>query len=909
MQQFFLALFLFLFSFQGFSQGDWKRQISQISDSVEFNAVIEGLLNSEEEVSVKAQWLEGLISHADNVGLPRKKAKAAYDLGWLYFNDYQDSMAIVTFARSGQYYLDIDDLESFADALVYKAIAHQMLGQVEEATQTLLPQLSKLEGKYPGMHVRYLRTLGEMNRSNEVFDLAQEYLEEAVKVAREQSLKPDLAYGLNRLGYTYYQLSMHQEAQESLEESFQLAKELKYEKVIVLNLNDLGELYFTLGNYERCIELYEEALSRSQTTEDDINSEINIARLKYKLELFDEAVALATKALDKAKEVNSINYIIDAEKVLAESHSALGDHEKTIDYFTSYFNHKDSVAKSESLQRARELDVKYKSDQQEADLLNAEIRRKRLIAGISVLAVLLLITGQLILRLRKQKRELAKVDEVKNNFFANISHEFRTPLTLINGLAEKLRKKEGASPDLTVIHRNGEQLLSLVNQILDITKIESGTLELHRQNIDLVAVADYYIQSYLSLAHDKGIVMRMESEWNQCIIRADRKALAHVLQNLLSNSLKFTQKGGVVLSINKIDQNWVGFAIRDTGVGIPEDQIDQIFDRFYQVDNSQTRNYEGTGIGLALVYELVQLSGASIKVESKIEEGTCFDIQWPAGENKDVITDLQIATPVVESAAIGQENEDNSLSEAPTILVVEDNADMQQYLKQMLKERGYKILTAANGSLGLEKAKAEVPDFIVSDWMMPEMSGPDMIEALKSDQLTSHIPCMLLTAKADDNSKISGLKIGAEAYLTKPFNTEELHYQIKNLITFREQIRGKLKGAEELQEMAIESSFLKEVKEYIMSHVSDVGLDGNAMAAQFNYSRSQFAKKLKALTNKSINNYLYELRIARAEQLLKTTELNVSEIAYECGFSDPSHFSKRFTKEKGISPKAFKESV
>lgn len=508
----------------------------------------------------------------------------------------------------------------------------------------------------------------------------------------------------------------------------------------------------------------------------------------------------------------------------------------------------------------------------------------------------------------ERTKALKAANESKDRFFSNISHEFRTPLTLINGLAEKLRQKYSQDEEPQVIRRNGEQLLSLVNQLLELTKFESGVSDLKKQNVDLKAFCHFYIQSYQSLAKDKGIALRLEAEEGPSIIQADEKALNHIVQNLLSNALKFTESGEVMMKIANEGDGQVKLTVSDTGIGIAKEELPYIFDRFYQVDSSQTRAYDGTGIGLALVYELVERTGARIEVESQLQHGTTFNIYWKRGENVDL---QQVSVPVlphVESWVNAEQTEAMN-SGAPTILVVEDNPDMQRYIADILKISGYQIIQCIDGAEGLERATELVPDFIITDWMMPKMSGPELINELKSRQITSHIPVMLLTARADDQSKLSGLKVGAQAYLTKPFDVEALRYQVKNLVEVKIQLQNRLKANETTEGLGKENDFLKQVRAYLQTQMAMTEIEGNSLAAHFNYSRSQFAKKLKALTDQSINEFIYQVKLQEAEKLLSTTDLNVSEIAYQTGFNSPAHFTKRFGQAHGISPTKYRAQL
>ncbi|MGH2568313.1 MAG: two-component regulator propeller domain-containing protein, partial [Bacteroidota bacterium] len=406
--------------------------------------------------------------------------------------------------------------------------------------------------------------------------------------------------------------------------------------------------------------------------------------------------------------------------------------------------------------------------------------------------------------------KLREVEQLKSRFFANISHEFRTPLTLIEGPAHQILDGEApteAKEHASLIVRNTRRLLTLVNQLLDLSKIESGQMKLHAMEVDIAEIVREIAVSFESLAKHKGVEFRIECPHESVVGRLDRDAVEKILTNLLSNAFKFTAEGGDVgitltpsfghPSPNFGEGMGVKVSVTDTGIGITADQLEKIFDRFYQVDASQTREQEGTGIGLALTKELVELLHGKITVESEVGKGTTFTVRLPLGIEHfkaDEIVEVG-EEPKLDVAGVGRRDSSTYRGEVettlieqghghadeslPLLLVVEDNPDMRKYIRAYL-ENEFRVEEAENGEQGVEKAVELVPDLIISDVMMPKMDGFQLCHKLKTDERTSHIPIILLTAKAGIDHKVEGLETGADDYVVKPFEAKELLARVKN---------------------------------------------------------------------------------------------------------------------------------
>lgn len=530
--------------------------------------------------------------------------------------------------------------------------------------------------------------------------------------------------------------------------------------------------------------------------------------------------------------------------------------------------------------------------------------------------------------IENRNEKLNELDKLKTQFFANISHEFRTPLTIILGLANKQvekTKNEQVKKDNETIKNNANRLLELVNQLLDISKLESGEARLQLREDDLVTYLKRNYAVFESLAVTKNQLLlfngkKLSETAVDAPIRVffDHEKMQKVISNLLSNAVKFTPQEGIIDVTLKNQENKLQLEVSNTGIEIELVALPHLFDRFYQVNAESTREHEGTGIGLALVKELVEVHQGSISVIS--EQGkTTFSIELPLAYDhefvvtskgstespllkSDFITSLKTREPEAETT---QHQDDKLL-----VLVVEDNPDLRHLVKSILKD-DFNTIEAVDGMEGLSMANEHIPDLIISDVMMPKMDGLQLCKEIKNQQKTGHIPVVLLTAKASAENKIEGLEKGADDYLVKPFDKGELLVRVMNLIQIRKNLQLRYidslwskKTAEKKHN--VNDEFLLHIKECIDSNLDNNLYSVEDLAQEIGMSRSQVHRKLKALTNKSATNYVKDYRLHRGAELLLSTDHTVSEIAYDVGFSSQTYFSKSFHELFGQSPTEYK---
>jgi len=506
--------------------------------------------------------------------------------------------------------------------------------------------------------------------------------------------------------------------------------------------------------------------------------------------------------------------------------------------------------------------------------------------------------------LEKQARQLQELDQIKSNFFANISHEFRTPLTLIKGQLENalgIEKDEAVKKKLNIAFNNSNRLNRLINQVLDLSKLESGKLKLEIEMTDMVLLLKNRVASFDSLAEQNKISLEFYSKIENLYLKVDKEKIEEVIDNLISNAFKFTpQRGKISLTLEREKSEFTENAVilvSDTGIGIAKDKLPNIFDRFYQADSSSTKLYEGTGLGLAIVKEILELHGGSITVSSRLNSGTTFSIYLPLEETETVLAEAEenLKSETTKS------QEDKSL-----ILIVEDNFEVRNYIKENL-EQNYRIDQAVNGEDGIKKAIEIIPDLIITDVMMPKIDGLELCTKLKNDQRTSHIPIIILTAKADEQNKLDGLQIGADEFLAKPFSPRELEIRVGNLIHIRQLLTEKYKEisvikSEDVKANPIDKEFLDKVFELIKKHLEDNQFSVQKLADELAISVSQLNRKLNALINQSAGKLIRSTKLDYAAKLLEKNAGNITEIAYRIGFSDISSFTNSFKEKFGYPP-------
>ena len=545
--------------------------------------------------------------------------------------------------------------------------------------------------------------------------------------------------------------------------------------------------------------------------------------------------------------------------------------------------------------------------------------------------------------LRERERELAErnsalqsLDHAKTRFFANVSHELRTPLTLTIGPLEDLRTRAGGDPQverwLDIALRNSRRLLRLVNQILDVSKLEAGAMHLAPRPLDLGPFTRGVVAAFAPVAERKGI--RLTVETVDALPGAfDADAVEKILTNLVSNAIKFTPTGGTVHVALSKDGESARLLVRDSGPGIAPDQIAHVFERFYQVDESTTRTQPGTGIGLSLVKELVELHGGSIVVESASDE-TTFTATIPplvAVAEVAVADAAEVPVPASLPHVIDAERTDHPAEfseegtrgeDVPTLLVVDDSADLRSYIRDHFTAR-FRVLEAADGAEGIALARRHLPDVVLSDVMMPGTDGRELVRVLRGSAETDFLSIILLTAQSDDEQKIAGLEHGADEYLVKPFEMRELDVRVRNLIASRRRLRVRFSSSPveapaelraEVQAVTArlapaDQAYVARVEEAIQRGLGDPDFGVAELADAVAQDRSHLFRRVKELLAESPSEMIWRMRIEEGARLLTEGSATVTDVAYAVGFNSLSHFCRRFNEAYGVTPATYRRRV
>ncbi|NER18687.1 ATP-binding protein [Spongiivirga citrea] len=653
---------------------------------------------------------------------------------------------------------------------------------------------------------------------------------------------------------------------------------------------------------------------------------------RYRLKDYREALVQLDKSFAIYQNLNEKETLLYQRLLrdLASCHIELGNYEKASKFYQKAYDLKDDLTKKANRKRSKEVESKYKAlqSEQEITLLSTqnelimeqkESQQRLYTAGIILTALAGIFIFILFKNRQKTTSKLRELDTAKSHFFANISHELRTPLTLIKGhIQNKLSDKkigENDKNDFQVVLNNTDRLAQLVNQILDISKIESGNMGLSISQVKPIEVINSIVHDFKAAAYHKQIDFDLDINNKNVTGWTDVDALQKIVTNLLSNALKFTPENGKIKVRADAKNSKLYFEIKNSGDGLTSEEKANIFKRFYQSQHAKG----GTGIGLALVNELVKLHGGTIEVDTVENEFTKFSFNIAL--NKDDIknatikispTTSKIKTNTHEDTSIiNVENESND--ELPILLIVEDNPDLGNLLQNNFSN-SYRVIRALNGKEGCNIAYEKIPDIIISDVMMPIMDGTQLTEQLKKDERTSHIPIILLTAKAGDENTLFGLETGADDYITKPFNQKILATKVVNLLANRKRLQQRYSQEivlkpKDIAVNSVDEQFLTKVQSVLDDNLVESEFTAEAFANAIEMSRMQLHRKLKALTGLSTTEFIRSQRLKMASQLLKKGDTNISQIGYAVGFSDPAYFTKCFKETYGLTPTNFLKKV
>ena len=743
---------------------------------------------------------------------------------------------------------------------------------------------------------RLYMNLGSVLNELEKFDSSFYYFSMAKEIFLKTDNQEDMANLFLCVGEYYELTGMIKEARENMFEGLEISKRIN-NKTAMLNA------YHLLGrNHNKNKQFYE--------------------AIRY----LDTALVFAYEAKNPRQKM-----LIAEELMIA--YSALEQFSQAFYYAELFISMSDTLRDDD---RNREM-AKVEWDQQyekEKELTAEKLKRSKLfmILLISVTGLIIVLVFIIFRSFRiKQKanRLLLEMDQLKSRLFSNISHELRTPLTLImSPLEEILSDEPGIKPSrktILMMQRNTKRLLNLVNQMLDLSKLDAGSLKQELVKEDIVKFIRVLIISFASLAEKRLISFPYNLPEGKLITWFDPDKFEKIITNLLSNAFKFTSEGGEVkceVILPEQENEMMEVIVSDTGIGIPSNEIENVFDRFHQVESTNFNGSGGTGIGLALTKELVELLHGEIDVRSKLGKGTTFTVRVPVGKDHlseeefllkkpDEIDTIDYSIDHDDIKDSGESTEDifqstGSEDESPLVLIVEDHTDIRTHLREKLED-SFRIMEANDGIVGLDKAIENIPDLILTDLMMPRMNGVEMCNKLKTDERTSHIPVIMLTAKAEEEDKLAGLETGADAYIIKPFSMKEVRLRVRKLIEQRNMLRDRFSReiTLELKDITItsvEDKFLQNTMIIIEEHMDDDEFEVRKLQDEVGMSRMQLFRKLKAVTGQTPSEFIRTVRLKRAAKLFEQNFGNVAQVAFKVGFNNLSYFAKCFKELYKVAP-------
>ncbi|MEO0584124.1 MAG: tetratricopeptide repeat protein [Bacteroidota bacterium] len=804
------------------------------------------------------------------------------------------------------------------------------------------------EQENPSYQSSCLVGIGEAYFYTERYEEALTYFQKALALRENLNMQYGIAEVLGKIGITYSDLEKAEESLAAYQRALSISKSIGDKKSMATNMAYIGSLYKKQGKPDKALSYFEESLTIREEYPVGYGmatilaemAEIYLAQGKMKA-----ARRVAEKGLVISKESRDLRSQNNFARILYQTYKALNDPKNALAMNELYHELQDSLDREENQQaifkyeyeqKALEDSIQNLQELQETELAFQKKLSQRntfLFAALALLGLgvlgFLFFRNQQKIRLREQElslqeeraeqAQLRELDNLKNRFFTNISHEFRTPLTVILGMADQLPAPQ--DQERSLIRRNGRRLLRLINQLLDLARLESHELRFQWVQGDIVGYLRYLTESFQSLAEERKIQLSVYTEVEKIIMDYDAEKVQDIVYNLLSNALKFTTEGEkIVMYIGqevKEDQAYMRCMVQDTGSGIPSGELPFIFDRFYQ--GSASSNETSTGVGLALVKGLLEKMGGDISVESKVGNGAVFTFTLPIIQRADTPAafaevPLEIPSPRSEAKTIVPESYASSSTDQQRVLIIEDNPDVITYLGAILGP-DYHLLTATDGVSGVALAQEQIPDLVITDVMMPGMNGYEVTQALKTDERTSHIPIIMLTAKATQDDKVAGLEYGADAYLTKPFDKAELLVRIEKLLEIRQTLQEKF-GQKILETPVVDvpkapsldEIFIQKIQRVILAKISEPELSVYDLCEAVNLARTQVYRKVKALSGKSPTLYIRAIRLEKAKELLQTTHLTISEIAYDVGFNDPGYFTRVFHEVFGQTPSQIRET-
>lgn len=832
------------------------------------------------------------------------------------------------------------DTMSMVGTLRKIGLEYNSLGRPVQALESYQKALHLLENK-PASQLKgsVYNNMGILYEDDGNLAKAEEYYLEAARLFREKNIVRSRYNVLNNLGILYSMQERNEESLKVLAEAEGLVPELKGElEVAIVNLN-IGNTLAHMGRAAESIPRFERSMGIFRKIGDNYGIALchrQLGEALYYVGRNVEAELHEFESLEVSRKAGYSALIEDSYWDLSRIYEARRDFEKAYRYHKLTSQLKDSLNDKEKksklglLEKEFEISQKEKEKQrleQENEIQQAKAEADRsakvaLAVGLGLFVIAAAGAGVAWLRTRKQNAILAeqkaKIEDQaeqlreaarnKSRFFANVSHELRTPITLLNGMLELMQESDRASGDekLRLAVTNSRRLQNLVDEVLDLSRLEAGKSQLRTRRVHILPLLNRIVFAFSSFLERRDLRL----EYNpigleDALVEVDEDKFEKVLNNLLYNAIKFNKTGGWIRVTGRLSQNThVEIEVADSGIGIPAEDLPRIFERFYQSASGDRKNAQGIGIGLSLVKEFTELHGGTVSVSSVVEEGTIFRLTFPV--STDIVTDTQTDT---EENGLPRSVSFSDFTTRPTILIVEDSEEMRYYVREILGA-DVVLVDAGNGREALDWLASNSPDLIISDVMMPEMNGYEFLSTLKNDPARKGIPVIMLTARASEEDRLSGLSLGIDDYIIKPFNARELKSRIHNLLMnqlIRNQWKSKpVEKDEELPATAEDRTFVDTIETFVIARLSDSALSMADVADHLAMSERQLYRKCGAVTGMSPAQLVKEIRLRVAYRMLVQREVSkVTALAASVGFDNSAYFSRQFLERYGKKPVEF----
>lgn len=849
-------------------QGNMLRNESRFDEALEAHS---RSLHLAESVADTLETVKAL----NNIGTDYRRlgildvAQEYHYTAWILSCEFQDSSydarknRVVSLNGLGNIYLSIGNYDH-ADSLLRMALRGE-----------------KELGSFVGMAINYAN-IGSIFKYNGEMDSARAYYTESMKM--NEMAGSDLGISLC---HTYF-----------------------------------GSLYEIGGNYEKAAEEYTKAYNIMQASKDEwhsLNSLIALAGIFLTVGNYPVCMEYLTVARQKAQKIKSPEHLATVCMLLYRYYKETGDCKSALAAYEEASSLKESILDMEKMNRMQNVSMNIEKSRQSRLMLEANNRLERertarqngfaiLGMGLVVLAFIVAVLLYLARIRHRSLLEVRRMSALRESFFTNITHEFRTPLTLILGISHDMQSMKGVSDSVRskagIIESQGKGLLNLINQLLDISRIRSAVGDPSWQSGDLSAFVEMVVDNNRAMAEKLGIVLVFCGADNLECVSYVPDYIAKIVNNLLSNALKFTPEEGRVCVSIRCDDISIFIEVSDTGSGIDSESIPHIFEPFYQSAQARSNGYDGSGVGLALVKEIAGLLGGEVAVDSVPGKGSSFTVKLPLVRAVSKVSEHRPA------------NVGRGGGNKPQILIVEDNKNIADYIAGLFAG-SFGVSVASNGEEGFSMALDIVPDLIITDLMMPGTDGFEFCRNVRNNQVIDHIPIIIVTAKIQQKDRMRGFEAGADAFLTKPFDSDELRILVDNQLERHRNLRSKFSGSDfssvpvaQGQMSEQESHFLAKASDFVLSLMESRRLDVPTLAEKFCMSPRQLHRKIVTLTGAPPSSFILSVRMQRACALMRTyPEWTVEEIADKCGFDHVTSFYHSFKKVYGLTPSEYRRKM